>query len=199
MDLRLRESVSDIVRALQSTTDANTRWRLAARLGRIRKRYKNRETYYIDLRPYGSVWSYKGFPLRASEDAERLLAEIQSKVSRTGVGIAEVLAEYQPSHAKPNLVVERLQTWLELKREQVRSGDRSPTYLGELEHGSGSSHPRAPRSSASAVSYGPLPQLRDPSRERRRHLLGDQHFRGIGAFDRGRWNERDGQRHRGRR
>ncbi len=43
-----------------------------------------------------------------------------------------MLAAYLPTHAKPNLVPERLRPWLETVRRQVQAGDRSPTYLREL-------------------------------------------------------------------
>ena len=46
---------------------------------------------------------------------------------------AEVITEFLPEDATPNLIRTTLDQWLRYKRAQVDAGDRSPTYLRELE------------------------------------------------------------------
>ncbi len=102
---------------------------MAEGVGAIRRR-EDRGTWYIDLRPFGRIYGRGTIPFRTRRDAERVLREIQGKLeTRT---LPEVLAAYLPTHAKPNLVPERLGPWLEVVRRQVDAGDRSPTYLREL-------------------------------------------------------------------
>jgi integrase len=86
----------------------------------------------LDLRPYGRVWSNRGIRIADAGTARRLLEQIRAKVA-DGRLLEEVLAEYLPADAKPNLVATRLEPWIELKRREVAAGDRSPTYIRELE------------------------------------------------------------------
>jgi integrase len=100
------------------------------KLGRIRSRREGRE-FYLDFRPYGRVWSNRGIRITDGETARRLLEQIRGKVAE-GKPILEVLAEFLPQSAKPNLVPIWLERWLDTKRREVEAGDRSPTYVREL-------------------------------------------------------------------
>ena len=71
------------------------------------------------------------FAVVGRHDDERAVADLQ--LDDSNVTLPEVLAEYVPVDAKPNLVPTWLDKWLELKRREVEAGDRSPTYLRELE------------------------------------------------------------------
>ena len=78
------------------------------------------------------MWSNRGIRITDDETARRLLEQIRAKVA-DGRPLEEVLAEYLPASAKPNLVPTRMEQWVELKRREVAAGDRSPTYMRELE------------------------------------------------------------------
>ena len=110
--------------------DRAIRWALVGKLGRIRSRREGRE-FYLDFRPYGRVWSNRGIRITDGETARRLLEQIRGKVAE-GKPILEVLAEFLPQSAKPNLVPIWLERWLDTKRREVEAGDRSPTYVREL-------------------------------------------------------------------
>ena len=110
-----------------------TRWNIVAKLGTVRKRSNRGETYYLDLRPYGTIWSHKGYPLQSRAVAERLLAEIQGKVASAGADIYDVLAEYLPTNAKPNLISGFINRWVALKQSEMEAGELSPTYIRELD------------------------------------------------------------------
>jgi integrase len=66
------------------------------------------------------------------ELACRVLELVRAEVSR-GKDLADALAQFQPATAAPNRCETKLEKWLEAKRREVKAGDRSPTYLRELE------------------------------------------------------------------
>ena len=114
--------------------DRATRFDIVGKLGRIRSRKRGKAQpleFFLDFRPVGRVWSHHGIRLTDEETANRLLEQIRGKVAEDR-SLADVLAEYLPATAKPNLVPARVAAWLEVKRRQVETGDRSPTYLREL-------------------------------------------------------------------
>ena len=125
-------SAARLLASLQHT-GAAVRFRLVGDLGQIR-REKRAEgwAYYLDFRPYGRVWSHRGIRLADRATARRVLEQIRGKVAE-GRALEEVLADYLPVHAKPNLVRTRLERWLDLRRRETAAGSLSPRYLTELE------------------------------------------------------------------
>ncbi len=77
-------------------------FKLVGDLGKIRReRRKGGWAYWIDLRPYGRVWSHRGIRITDEETAKRVLETIRGKVAE-GRPLHEVLAEYASPTAKPN-------------------------------------------------------------------------------------------------
>ncbi len=112
---------------------AAVRFGLVGDLGRIRREKRAKGwAYYIDFRPYGRVWSHRGIRLADEATSRRVLEQIRGKVA-DGRALEEVLAEYLPVQAKPNLVRTRLERWLEVRRRETAAGSLSPRYLTELE------------------------------------------------------------------
>ncbi len=103
------------------------------KLGRIRteKRADGR-AFYLDFRPYGRVWSHRGIRIRDEETARRVLESIRSKVAE-GRPLDEVLAEFLPANAKPNLVPTWLQKWVAMRKRDCEAGTLSPLFVSELE------------------------------------------------------------------
>ncbi len=124
-------SIAALLEALEGSTRA-VRWSLVGQLGHIRRRRDGRG-YYLDLRPYGRVWSNRGIRITDEETARRVLEQIRGKVADEERRLPEVIAEYLPKKAKPNLVPSRLATWLEVKRAEADAGSLSPLYVDELE------------------------------------------------------------------
>ena len=122
-------SVVRILRSLETAASA-TRWSIVGDLGKIRRR-PDTGTFFLDFRPYGRLYRHRGIPINNEGTARRLLEQIRGKVAE-GRHLDDVLAEYLPAEAKPNLVGVRVERWLEVKRREVDAGDRSPTYLREL-------------------------------------------------------------------
>jgi len=125
-------SVRSVLASLEGT-DRGIRFEVVGKLGRIRERRRvsGEVVYFLDFRPYGRVWSHRGIPMRHRDTAARLLEQIRGKVAEDR-SLEEVLAQYLPTDAKPNLVRAWLERWLEVKRRETEAGDRSPTYLREL-------------------------------------------------------------------
>ncbi|HME71544.1 MAG TPA: site-specific integrase [Myxococcota bacterium] len=120
---------------LASLWDANRgkRWDLVAKLGCIRyERRQDGPAYYLDFRPYGRVWSNRGLRLRDEASATDLLEKIRRRVAE-GCALEEVIASYASDDAGTNLIPWWLERWLEVKRREAGAGDRSPSYLRELE------------------------------------------------------------------
>ena len=107
------------------------RWTIVGDLGKIRRR-TDTGTFFLDFRPYGRLYQHRGIPITDETTALRLLEQIRGKVA-DGRTLDEVLAQYLPEESKPNLVLTRVERWLQVKRREVEAGDRSPTYLRELE------------------------------------------------------------------
>jgi len=113
-------------RILASLADADraVRWTLEGNLGQIRSRRGGGE-FYLDFRPYGRVWSNRGIRITDEETARRLLEQIRGKVA-DGKLLHEVLAEYLPANAKPNLVPSWMKRWLDVRRREAEAGTLSP-------------------------------------------------------------------------
>jgi len=90
---------------------------------------------YVDLGEGARVWSFplehRSIPL-TRELAEEVLRDVRTGLEQ-GRELADIIADYQPRLARPNLVRTRLERWLDVKRREAAAGDRSPTYLRELE------------------------------------------------------------------
>ncbi len=109
------------------------RFHLVGKLGRLRTEQRaDGVAYCLDFRPYGRVWSHRGIRITDEATANRVLEAIRAKVAE-GRHLLDVLAEYLPPDSKPNLVPSWMERWLEVKRREVAAGDRSPTYLRELD------------------------------------------------------------------
>ncbi len=123
-------SVVRILRSLETAASA-TRWSIVGDLGKIRRR-PDTGSFFLDFRPYGRLYGHRGIPITEEGTARRLLEQIRGKVAE-GRHLEDVLAEYLPADAVPNLVSVRVQRWLAVKRRETDAGDCSPTYLRELE------------------------------------------------------------------
>ena len=118
--------------ALKNETRVEVRWELVADLGRIRRRtQRGQESYYLDFRPYGRVYSNRGVPITDQRTAERVLRQIQARVAE-GRDMLSVLADYMSGDAAPNLVSTWLPRWIEHMELLVEDGARSPTYLAAI-------------------------------------------------------------------
>lgn len=70
----------------------------------------------------------------SEETARRVLEGVRNELARNKrATLDDAIAKYLPYNAPQNLVSAKLERWLALKRAEVRAGDRSPTYLAELE------------------------------------------------------------------
>lgn len=99
---------------------------------RPRRTRQGKIRWFVDLRPYGRIFSVPGFgPLASEVDAARVLGHIQGELAR-GASIEEILAQYLPANAKPYRVTSKIEAWLAGKHDEVEAGDLSPTYLREL-------------------------------------------------------------------
>ena len=90
---------------------------------------------YVDLGEDARVWSFplehRSIPL-TRELADEVLTDIRTGLEQ-GRELADIIADYQPRLARPNLVCTRLERWLEVKRQEVTAGDRAEYYVRELE------------------------------------------------------------------
>ena len=68
----------------------------------------------------------------SEESANRALELIRSRIAQ-GATIDEAMAIFLPSGHAINLVLARAAQWLEVKKREAKAGDRSPTYVRELE------------------------------------------------------------------
>ena len=126
----LRDQIASL-----SNHDCGMRWDAMGEIGQVRFQTtrQGKSRWFVDLRPYAKIYSVPGFgPLETRQDAERVLSHIQGELAR-GEPIEAVLAQYVPKKAKPNLIEEKLRRWLQVKHAEMEAGDRSPTYLRELE------------------------------------------------------------------
>jgi len=101
--------------------------------GAVRQR-RDDGRWYVDFGPRRRVWSLyeDGERIPLDENlANRLLEAIRSRAS--DVGLDAALAHYLPAESEQNRVLVRLGAWLDAKRREKAAGDRSPTYVRELE------------------------------------------------------------------
>jgi len=67
-----------------------------------------------------------------ADSAHRALELIRSRIAQ-GATVEEAMAVFLPATHAVNLVLSRAAQWLSLKQHEASAGDRSPTYVRELE------------------------------------------------------------------
>jgi hypothetical protein len=74
--------------------DAAVRFELG-KLGKVRRRALRGggESFFLDFRPYGRVWSHQGVQITDEATANRLLEKIRGEVAKEQ-GLEDVLARY---------------------------------------------------------------------------------------------------------
>ncbi len=106
---------------------------MAKHFGRVRQR-PDSGAWYVDVRPYGRIqWLLVegvGKKPLDKELAEMLLSWIRAEIA-AGKGKKETVDPYLPHPTA--FVRERLPSWLASIRSLVERGERSPTYLRELD------------------------------------------------------------------
>ncbi|MFQ5515825.1 MAG: tyrosine-type recombinase/integrase [Myxococcota bacterium] len=112
-------------------------WLEMGDFGKVRTHKDGR--IYIDLPKAASgerrIWSHPmpgGHMPWTEETATRALELIRSRIAQ-GATVDEAMAIFLPSAHVYNLVLARAARWLEIKKREADSGDRSPTYVRELE------------------------------------------------------------------
>jgi len=112
---------------------------MARNHGKVRSRTRHgQRIYYLDFRPIGEVYSIPSpaggtpMPFSGEEMARSALESIRDAVAE-GKTLTQALAPWLSRTAPEYLVVNRAQRWLQLMAEKVERGDRSPTYLRELQ------------------------------------------------------------------
>jgi hypothetical protein len=112
---------------------------MARNHGKVRSRTRHgQRIYYLDFRPIGEVYSIPSpaggtpMPFTGEEMARSALESIRDAVAE-GKTLTQALAPWLSRTAPEYLVVNRAQRWLQLMAEKVERGDRSPTYLRELQ------------------------------------------------------------------
>lgn len=127
-DLRPRSACS-------TAADRGMRLEMARQLGKVWFD-RVRERWIIDVRPWGRISSIpvgaggRRLKLSTQDLAEQILAMIRADVAK-GAEIEAALSYYLP---RPRVTVEvKLANWLERMRDLVDAGERSPTYVRELE------------------------------------------------------------------
>ncbi len=114
-------------------TPRGMRFDLVGQLGKIRREKRaDGWAYWVDLRPFGRIWSHRGIRITDEATALRVLEAIRGKVAE-GRPLEVVIAEYAPVDSKPNLVPTWVERWLELMRAKAMDGERSPSYVAKLE------------------------------------------------------------------
>ena len=105
--------------------------------GAVRRHKDGR--YFVELPSQGGrkrrIWSQPvpgGHMPWTKDTAGRALELIRARIAQ-GATIDEALATFLSTSHEVHLVLARAAQWLETKRREVEAGDRSPTYVRELE------------------------------------------------------------------
>ncbi len=114
-------------------------WDMAEKFGKVIRRPGRENRWCVDVRPFGRIYSYKGVSFdgqqvegkTGKERAELVLYLIRQSLT-SGYSKAAAVSDFLPLDNQHNLVTTRLPRWLDVKRREVESGDRSPTYLRKL-------------------------------------------------------------------
>jgi len=114
--------------------DRGTRFDLVGELGRIRvERRRDGLAFYLDFRPYGRLWSHQGIRIRDEATARRVLEAIRAKVA-DGLPLEEALASFAAPDAQERTFGWWYARWLVVKRREADAGERSPTYVRDLDY-----------------------------------------------------------------
>jgi integrase/recombinase XerC len=106
---------------------------MAGKFGHVRSRiHRGKLRYYLDFGRHGRVWSLKGESFEDEQDAERILRSIQGDVAR-GTPKRLAVEKWLPTGARAHRVGRWFALWRAEVRSQVEAGDRSPSYLREVE------------------------------------------------------------------
>jgi len=122
-------SAEDVVRAMAILEMA----RRESGRGAIRRRKDGR--LYVDFGPKYRVFCFPLGERRIAltpELAEAVLKHVRDELRRER-RLETILADFQPKFAPQNLVANRIERWLEVKRREARAGDRARGYVRELE------------------------------------------------------------------
>jgi len=112
-------------------------WLEMGDFGAVRRHKDGR--VYVELPKAGGgerrIWSQPvpgGRMPWTEESANRALELIRSRIAQ-GATVDEAMAVFLPSGHAINLVLARGEHWLAVKQREAEAGDRSPTYVRELE------------------------------------------------------------------
>ena len=110
-------------------------WRAMGDTGKIR-RHKRSGRLYLDFRGHRRLWTQRvggaSIPFETESDAARVLEAVRWHLAQEK-GLDEVLALFRGDRSPENQIGPKLAKWIEQKRREARAGDRSPTYVRELE------------------------------------------------------------------
>lgn len=143
-------------------------WEMAKHLGKIRSRLRNgQRTWWIDLRPHGRIWSFKGRPIQTRALAQEVLDSVRAEY-RNKKPLDVALAEWAPKVAAQNTVGPLYARWLERLQGQVEAGTLSASYVRELRrYGQPDGYLEPLREIAvKALSYADLEDLTDSMTQR---------------------------------
>jgi integrase len=103
---------------------------VAETFGRLQFRRDGRP--WLDFDRYGKVYSTRGTPFKGREQAEFVLGAIRSDVAR-GMPKQQAVDRWRPEASAVHRISRWLPVWLEHIRELERAGERSLSYVRELE------------------------------------------------------------------
>lgn len=104
-------------------------WAMASTFGKVRR---HKGTLYLDFGRVGKLWSLKGTGFDSELQAEQILRAIQGDVAR-GTPKKLAVEKWLPTSARAHRVERWLKIWLEDMRALEKAGERSPSYLREIE------------------------------------------------------------------
>jgi integrase len=105
-------------------------WDVAERFGRIRRRQDGR--LYIDFGRAGRLYTAHGSPFETPDRARMVLDAVRTRVAQ-GVPKRAAVEAWLPAASAPNRVGRWLGVWLDRMRELEAAGDRTRSYVEELE------------------------------------------------------------------
>jgi len=97
--------------------------------GTVRRDHQRR-AWYVDVRPYGRIWSLEGEGFRSRRDAETLLRNIRARLSR-GMSHEVAVAPFLPISNRVAKVATYYEAWLERRRRELEAGKLSHRTVAE--------------------------------------------------------------------
>lgn len=104
----------------------------AGRAFGVVRRDHGRATWYIDVRPYGRIWSLEGQGFTRKSDATAVLRRIRSRVDQ-GLSHEVAVAPFLPVSHRTSKVATHYEAWLERRRRELAVGKLSPLTVSEYE------------------------------------------------------------------